>query len=373
MQSNILQKSWMQASNILVIRADNMGDLLMSSPAIRALKLSFSPRITVLTSSMAAPLTKYIPEIDDVIVCDLPWIKAREVMANEAIFTLVDQLKERKFDAAVIFTVFSQNAMPAAMVAYMAGIPLRLAYCRENPYNLLSDWVPDKEPYTFIQHQVLRDLALVNSIGAATDDIRLHLDIQVTAWKDAQDKLTKAGINTKKPWLIFHPGVSEEKRKYPEDLWIKAAGELIKEKEIQIIFTGSASEKILCERLALKTGKNSFSAAGLLNLAEFIAFIEKCQLVVSVNTGTIHICAAVNTPVVVLYAQTNPQHTPWMVPSKVLEFEVEEDDQSRNEVIQFLYKQVYSKPTPMPHADDIRHAVNGLIAETESIHFDQKN
>lgn len=353
--------SWKHAKNILVIRADNMGDLMMSAPAIRALKQSFSPKITVLTSSMAAGIAPFINEINEVIVFDLPWIKAKETIANEEVFTLVSLLKERKFDAAVIFTVFSQNAMPAAMMAYLAGIPLRLAYSRENPYKLLTDWVPDKEPYTFIQHQIKRDLALVRSIGAETDNNHLHLTIPAPAWKNAQDKLLKAGINLEKKWLILHAGVSETKREYPQRLWAEAAKKLIREKGFQILFTGASSEKILCDQLAKKTGENSFSAAGLFKLEEFIALIKNAPAVVSVNTGTIHIAAAVNTPVVVLYAQTNPQHTPWMVPYRVLEFEVEEDNRSKNEVIQFLYKEVYNKPTPMPDADDIYNAVNSLL------------
>lgn len=261
----------------------------------------------------------------------------------------------------MIFTVFSQNAMPAAMIAYMAGIPLRLAYSRENPYELLTNWVPDKEPYTLIQHQVMRDIALVNTIGATIDDISLHLNISETAWKDAENKLLATGVDIKKPWLIFHAGVSEKKREYPQELWVKAAKKLVKEKDFQILFTGAGFEKNLCDQLTAKTGENAFSVAGLFKLEEFIALIEKAPVIVSVNTGTIHIAAALNTPVVVLYAQTNPQHTPWKVSSTVLEFEVEEDKRSKNEVIQFLYKEVYNRLTPMPNADDIYHAVMKLL------------
>lgn len=338
-----------------------MGDLLMSAPAIRALKQTFSPKITLLTSSMATGIAPYLSEIDDVIVFDLPWVKAKEVIANEEIFTLIKQLKERDFDAAVIFTVFSQSAMPAAMIAYMAGIPLRLAYSRENPYKLLSNWVPDKEPYTFIQHQVERDLALVNAIGAATDDISLHVNIPETSWKGVVNKLINTGVDIDKPWIIFHAGVSEKKREYPPDLWAEAA-KLMIEKGFQVLFTGAASEEILCIQLARRTGVNAFSVAGLFKLEEFIALIEKASVVVSVNTGTIHIAAAVNTPVVVLYAQTNPQHTPWMVPHEVLEFEVEEDKRSKNEVIQYLYKEVYNRPTPIPTGSDIYNAVIKLLS-----------
>lgn len=340
-----------------------MGDLIMSAPAVNALKETFSSKITVLTSSMAAGITPYLPGIDEVIVFDLPWIKAKEVISSNEIFSLVEQLKQKRFDAAVIFTVFSQNPLPAAMIAYMAGIPLRLAYCRENPYELLTDWVPDKEPYSFIQHQVKRDLELVRSIGAVTDDEQLNLNITKGAFTVVQSKLVDAGVDVSKPWLICHAGVSEKKREYPPELWVETAKKLISQKDFQILFTGSGSEKSLCEQLAEQTGEKSFSVAGLFKLDEFIALVKEAPVIVSVNTGTVHIAAAVGTPVVVLYAQTNPQHAPWMVLNKVLEFEVPETNRSKNEVIQFLYKESYSTPAPMPQANDIYDAVISLLVD----------
>lgn len=338
-----------------------MGDFVMSAPAIRALKQTFSSRITVLTSTMGALVAPYLPEVDAVIVFDLPWIKAKEVGASEQIFELVARLREKSFDAAVIFTVFSQNPLPAAMIAYMAGIPLRLAYCRENPYALLTDWVPDQEPYTFIKHQVLRDLELIKSIGANTEDIKPRLNISEKAAIDIVSRLALQGIDIEKDWLIFHAGVSEEKRQYPIKLWVQAARRLIKEKEYQILFTGSKSEADLSNLLAKETGVGAFSVAGLFELEEFIALVKQAPVVVSVNTGTVHIAAAVNTPVVVLYAQTNPQHTPWMVPSKVLEFEVQDEYRSRNEVIRYLYKDLYNKPIAMPGAAEVFDAVIALL------------
>lgn len=340
-----------------------MGDLIMSVPAIKALKKTFSTKITALTSSMAAGIVPYLTCIDEVMVFDLPWVKAKETIASEDFFTLVQLLKQKQFDAAVIFTVFSQNPLPAAMIAYMAGIPLRLAYCRENSYGLLTDWFPDKEPYSFIQHQVERDLALVKFIGASINDTRLELTVADTAFENIQKKLTGAGVDTTKQWLIFHAGVSEKKRQYPAKLWVKSAKKLISEKRFQVLFTGSASEKEMCDELAFLTGQNSFSVAGLFTLNEFIALVKKAPLIVSVNTGTIHIAAAVNTPVVVLYAQTNPQHTPWKVANKVLEFEVDEDSRSKNEVLQFMYQQVYNKATAMPEENEIVDAVTQLLEE----------
>ena len=340
-----------------------MGDLLMSVPAVRALKQSFSAKITVLTSSMAAPVTPFISEIDEVIAFDLPWVQAREATEGSLVLKLAEQLKERKFDAAVIFTVFSQSAMPAAMIAYLADIPLRLAYSRENPYNLLTSWFADKEPYTFIQHQVERDLKLVRSVGAETNDFRLSLNISAKARTNAQKKISDAGVDVEKPWLIFHAAVSEKKREYPAELWTEAAKKLIVERDFQILFTGTVSDRLLCEQLAKAAGCNAVSAAGLFSIEEFIAVIAQSRVVVSVNTGTVHIAAAVNTPVVVLYAQTNPQHTPWMVSNKVLEFEVDEKYRSKNEVIQSLYNGIYQSAAPLPTATDIFNAVNSLLSK----------
>ncbi|HEX8462325.1 MAG TPA: glycosyltransferase family 9 protein, partial [Segetibacter sp.] len=99
----------------------------------------------------------------------------------------------------------------------------------------------------------------------------------------------------------------------------------------------------------------------LFKLDEFIALIKLSPIVVSVNTGTIHIAAAVGTPIVVLYAQTNPQHTPWMVPNKVLDFAVNDESRSKNEVIQYLYKSLYASPVSMPQPQDIFDAVTELL------------
>jgi len=329
---------WQNCKNILVVRLDNMGDLLMSTPAIRALKKTFNSRITVLTSHMAVGIVAHIPEIDFLITFDVPWVKSEHASFSTDFLRLVEVLRERNFDAAVVFTVFSQNPMPAVMLTYLADIPLRLAYCRENPYELLTDWVADEEPYTFIKHQVQRDLDLVGTIGAKTSND--HLSIQVPdAWGPTQKKLAKNSIDLQNPWLILHPGVSESKRQYPTEKWIELGKRLVVDFGYQLLLTGSASEKPLTDEIQQGIGTNAFSIAGLLNLDELICLIKEASLLISVNTGPVHIAAATQTPVLVLYAQTNPQHTPWKTPSKVLYFEVPEVLRSKNEVLKFVQQQ----------------------------------
>lgn len=353
-------RSWRDCKNILCIRADNMGDLIMSSPAIRALKESFQSKITVLTSSLAAGIAAHISEIDDVIIYDLPWVKANEPVRTTEFFDIVEEIKKRKFDGVIIFSVYSQNPLPAAMLAYLAEIPLRLAYCRENPYELLTNWVPDKEPYTEIKHQVIRDLDLVKTIGAETNNDRLSLSVPDKSIFLTK-KLLAAGVNLEEPWLIVHAGVSEKKRQFPLEKWIEASKRIINNRGYQVLFTGGGSEKRLTDHLQKTTGTRSFSLGGLFDLDEFISLIKMAPLVISVNTGTVHIAAAVNTPVLVLYALTNPQHFPWRAKGKVLLYDVPADLKSYNEVISYVDETHFGNSKNDIQPGDILNAARKIL------------
>ena len=155
--------------------------------------------------------------------------------------------------------------------------------------------------------------------------------------------------------------MSDNKRQYPLDLWVETGHRIIDELNAQVLLTGSSSEKQLTCRLQREIGDNSYSMAGLLTVEEFICLVQYSPLMVSVNTGAVHIAAAVGTPVVVLYAQTNPQHTPWKVPCKVLQLPVAGEAQSKNEVIQYVNRKLYIQGIDMPTPDDIILAVKELL------------
>lgn len=356
-------QGWSECKNILCIRADNMGDLIMSSPAIRALKQTFNCKITVLTSAMGSLIAPHISCIDEVLVHDLPWIKTNTPVTQKEFQEVIEEIRSHNFDAAVIFSVYSQNPLPAAMLAYMAGIANRAAYCRENPYHLLTHWVAEKEPFTYIHHQVQRDLDLVASVGAQTNDDSLYLHFSDDAKKNVLQKLSQTGVDVNKPWIIFHPGVSEKKREYPIDLWMQT-GQLIASKlQQQIIITGASSEANIAHQIQQGIGEKSFSVAGLFTIEEFIALIHLSILVISVNTSTVHIAAATQTPVIVLYALTNPQHTPWKVPCKVLPFTVTEALKSNNQIVDFVSKK-FNKVIPFPSPQNIFKAAQLLLTKS---------
>lgn len=354
-------KEWAGCKNILCIRPDNMGDLIMSAPAIRALRETFGCAITLLTSSVAAGIVPFLPEIDHLIQWNVPWVKTSEANNWTSFQSVVNAMKDRNFDAAVLFTVYSQNPLPSIMMAYLAGIPNRLAYCRENPYHLVTHWVADKEPYSQVQHQVLRDLQLVETIGAGTQNKKLHLQLPRNVWPGVTAKLSAIGVDLEKPWLIAHAGVSEHKREYPPHLWIETGRQIINELGYQLILTGSEGEKQLLHRLQKGMGHRAFNAAGLLSLEEFITLIKRAPLVVSVNTATIHLAAALETPVVVLYALSNPQHLPWMATGKVLLFDIPKEQRSRNEVIRYVHEHLHPQNIPMAMPDDVLHAIREVL------------
>jgi ADP-heptose:LPS heptosyltransferase len=338
-----------------------MGDLIMSAPALRALKETFGCTITLLTSSMAAGIAPFLPAIDEVIEFNVPWVRANSINGPDDFYNVIEQIKKRNFDAAVIFTVFSQNPLPSAMIAYLAGIPKRLAYCRENPYDLLTDWVADKEPYSFIQHQVQRDLKLVESVGAFIQNKKLQLELPKDVWPQVKRKLSPPGVNLQKPWLVMHAGVSERKREYPKELWIQTGKKIIKDLGYQVILTGNGSERNTLDHLQKGIGDFSFNAAGLFTLGEFITLIKKAPLLVSVNTGATHIAAAVETPVIVLYALSNPQHSPWMARGKVLLYEIPSELRSRNEVLRYTYENYHLQNIPMVQPETIVQAMREVL------------
>jgi len=315
---------WSQCKKILCVRLDHLGDFLMTIPAMRALKESDPAReLTVLISSRSAEAAALVPEISDGLVYDAPWMKTTlPRLDSRHDLDMIRELKGRQFDAAVIFTVFSQNPLPAAMLCYLADIPLRLAYCHENPYQLLTHWIKDPDPDEGIRHEVQRQLDLVAAVGSRTSNTRIFLETPWGAKESMINRLKEKSIALNEKFVVIHPGASAPSRLYPADKFVEAAVSLHKNLGCQLIFTGAREERALIERIQRGLDAASESFIGSLDLAELTALISMAAVVVTNNTAPAHLASATGTPVVDLYALTNPQHTPWQVPSRVLSYDV---------------------------------------------------
>jgi lipopolysaccharide heptosyltransferase II len=311
---------WNEATNVLCVRLDALGDVLMTTPALRALKASHPRRrLTLLTSASGAEVARFVPELDGVIAYAAPWMKATPPRADSRVdLEMIDRLRGAAFDAAVIFTVYSQNPLPAALACFLADIPLRLAHARENPYQLLTQWVCETEPASGIRHEAQRQLDLVATVGCRAADERLSLRVDASDVSRVRKRLARLPLRSPGRLVVVHPGASAPSRRYPAGRFAEVARQLATVHGCDVVFTGSEGERDLVDQVRRAMGAPSASLAGALPFGELAALIAEARLLVSNNTGPVHVAAAVGTPVVDLYALTNPQHTPWRVESRVL-------------------------------------------------------
>ncbi len=335
-------RPWTDLGRVLAMRLDNLGDLLMTTPALSALRSGLpDARITLLASPSSAAAAAHLPMVDEVWPFAAPWVQrpsaeqdeGHELGQHEA--RLVDQLAEEGFDAAVIFTVCTQSALPAALLCRLAGIPRRLAHSRENPYGLLSHWVPEVDqvgggtPADAVppRHEVARQLALMASVGLHCSDDRLRFEVLAAHRRRLADRLHAAGIDAHRPYAVLHPGATAASRRWPAERFGQVAHELL-QAGCAVVFSGTQAEMTLCQAglqpcaQRMQPDPAAVSLAGLLCLGELAALIEGASVLITNNSAPAHLAAALGTPVVTLYALTNPQHTPWRAVSRVLSHDV---------------------------------------------------
>jgi lipopolysaccharide heptosyltransferase II len=318
-----MSTDWDKAQKLLCVRLDALGDVLMCTPAMRALRERLPGRsLTLLTSHAGAAAVPFIPELDDVIVYEAPWMKSSRPHEPTADLDCATGLAERGFDGAVIFNSYSQSPLPAALLCYLARIPLRIAHCHENPYQLLSDWLPDPEPERVIRHEVRRQLDLAAHLGCQPSSARMSFAVTDADLDTAGRRLAEFGIDSARRWILLHPGASAASRRYPPGHWAQAIRLLGERLGWPMVLTGSADEQALVDEIREASGVPVHSLAGQLSLGELGGVLKLATVAVCNNTGPAHIAAAVGTPLVDLYAMTNPQHTPWQVRNRLLYHDV---------------------------------------------------
>jgi lipopolysaccharide heptosyltransferase II len=309
---------WASARRILCVRTDGIGDVAMTAPAIRALAAAGPPdrSITVLASPSGAEAARLLPDVDEVLTCLPPWAGVTDGGDPADDDASIAELRAGAFDAAVIFTVHTQSALPAATWCRLAGIPLRLAHSRENPYALLTDWVPEPELHAPTRHEVVRQLELVGHVGAPpAGQVRLTPD--VVDLERAVTALRAAGVDPSSRWIALHPGASAPSRRYPAERFARAADLLIDD-GWQVVVTRGPSDAVVVDEVTRAMRRTPSVLAGELALRDLVAVLALADVLVSNNTGPAHLAALVGTPVVDLYALTNLQHAPWGVPHRLL-------------------------------------------------------
>ena len=285
--------------HVLAVRADSMGDVLVTGPAIRAIAAHAS--VTVLAGPSGADAGRALPGVERVVVHALPWIVAQPGSCDTAtVESLLADVRGLAPDEAVIFTSFHQSALPLALLLRLAGVARISAISDDYAGSLLDV----RHRVSDDVHEVERALSLAAAAGFAPpshDDGRLAID---RAARTPQ---------TRRPYVVVHPGASVRARAWDPDRHRALVRELARA-ELDVVVTGGPSERALTSFVAGDQAR-ARDAGGATSFGELADILAGACAVVCGNTGPAHLAAAVGTPVVSLYAPTVPasRWRPWRI------------------------------------------------------------
>jgi len=289
-----------------MVRATNwIGDAVMSLPAIEALRARFpNSDIVLVAKPWVSELYSNHPAISRQIVYD----PEGEHQGARGFWRLVRELRLESFDAAILL----QNAYQAAWMAWCARIPLRIGYARDGRSWLLSEAVevPPPSAYgpqTYYYLQLLFRSGLIEK-PQAVEEVHLYLADSERRW--ALKQLQSMGLGGKRFLAGICPGASfgEAKRWLP-DRYAMLADRLIDALGADVLIFGSRAEIPLAEAVARAMGHTPVLVAGKTTLREFMALLAKCHLVVTNDSGPMHLAAALQTPLLAIFGSTNERAT----------------------------------------------------------------
>lgn len=292
-----------QIKKILVIRTDRIGEVLLSTPILTALKEKWpEAEISVMVRPEVRGLLEGNPNVNEII----EWIPAFPTFAGTEMTNLVRFLKANKFDVVIIVNPKKEFHL----AAFLARIPIRVGFDRKWGF-LLTHKVKDMKSLAE-RHEVEYNLDLVRAIGIEPKDRRPVLivtDTDKDKIRKYKDKEGKIGENKGKGIIAIHPCTSNPKKQWPVEYFARL-GDLLSQDGVKVALV-SGQEGLATTRQVISKMKNKpLDLSGKLTLKELAAFFKKCDFVISGDSGPVHIAAAVGTPVVVLFGRQDPGSNP---------------------------------------------------------------
>jgi heptosyltransferase-2 len=326
--------------NRILVRGVNwVGDAVMTTPALLRLREHFPEAlIALLTPEKLRGLWLHHPAIDEVITFkpdDGVWSVARKVQAM-LWPGAKGKRSERPFDLALIFP----NSPRSAIEVWLAGVPKRVGYSRPWRNFFLTTNVPSRpdaermhkrsvseikrliatsdatrnmQHATSATHQLNDYLFLASALGANPDPIPPQLVVTPGEVKAAAQKFNFGGqLNGNRPVFGLNPGAEYgPAKRWPAERFIAAAREIQKRTNCVWVVLGGKGDTILANEIASSIGGSSaaISLAGQTSLRELCAVLKQCRVLLTNDTGPMHIAAALGTPVVVPFGSTSPELT----------------------------------------------------------------
>lgn len=301
----MLDSRWGKVTKLLLMRLDNIGDIVLLSASIRTIKENLPwVKLTLMASPAGAQAVPLLPWLDDLMVWRAIWqdVGGKMPLDPARELDLVKSIESRRFDSAIIFTSFSQSPHGPAYVCYLAGIPLRLGESKEFGGGLLTDEVRDMADGLY---QAERSLQMLERVGFVVNNRRPQIQLPIRARLLARALLAELGVKQGEPYLLVHPGASCQARRYPLEKFALIAGLMNNRLRMPVLLTGSAKEASDLEAVAARSDSSIFSLAGRTQVEELAALIAESALVVCNDSLPTHLCAALDVPSVVLYSGTD--------------------------------------------------------------------
>ena len=268
----------------ILIRSSNwLGDAVMSVPAVRAIKNGRpDARVTVAAPVNIAPMWKLVPEVDTII--PLP---------NDSLLPVISLLKrQRNFDVAILFP----NSLRVALESWLSGIPRRVGYRGHWRRLLLNQTVREPRKPGPPEHHSLRFLRIARECGAETPNAQ-----PLPQTSNIKPQTSKLGLC---PGAEYGPA----KRWLPER-FAEVAAKVSAQSSAQWILFGTKNDMAIGDQIATAIGDHCVNRIGHTTLDQLIDELRECRLVLTNDTGTMHLAALLGVPVVAIFGSTEPRLT----------------------------------------------------------------
>lgn len=288
----------------ILVRATNwVGDVVMTMPALEAVRENFpESSITVLAKPWVLPLFKNHPAVDKII----PYRKGEGCFADlKELMRIIGLIRRQPFDLAILF----QNAIEAALLAYLGGVKYRLGYNTDGRGLLLTHRVIRSSNVLKV-HQVEYYLSILRSIGwkAASRDPCLYVAQEYVEW--AGDFLRPNGVKERKFLVGLSPGaIFGDAKRWPPDRFARIGDWAIEKWGAKVLIMGSRKEMDICNVLCSLMNHRAINVCGRTSLEEAMGLICLCNFFVTNDSGLMHIAAALGVPTVAIFGSTDPMTT----------------------------------------------------------------
>ncbi len=300
--SRLLKLKEGPGSRILIRAANWVGDAIMTTPALRAVRRNFpQSRITVLAKPWVIPVYEHNPWVDEIMLYDA----AGRHHQGPGVLRLARDIRRRRFHLAILM----QNAFEAALLAFLAGIPERLGYNTDGRGLLLNRCVR-LDPILKKRHLIEYYLGILKGAGLRTDGTGMDLCLTASDQAFAAELLEKKGFHEGMPVIGINPGATggTAKRWFPER-YAELAGLLARQYGTRILLFGGPGDHRLGETIASLSGGVCVNMAGKTTLGQAFALIRTLDLMVTNDSGLMHAAAALDIPQVALIGSTDPVAT----------------------------------------------------------------